>query len=265
MIDSSGRRRAARRRGRRRRRRRRGAARRALGGAAVGHAFLVAPARATGGGSLERAGAGTPRGRRRAGAARRQTADTYWRGKLKGEAPTAEETEFFDRLVAAFKAMNPCHRPSKALSGQYSQLRISSQRRLHVTLISAARSHSDGLAPRPRPGAPAVASAAASPKASLTRPSKLSPRLPPPSRYRFAGRWGSLVVLAIVVAGVRGGAVAGVPLLQQLDEAAGGDGSSASAPSVAARWRRRWRRQRSPLARCAASTGRTTPCTGSAC
>ena len=44
-------------------------------------------------------------------AARR--AATYWR-KLKGEAPTAEETELFDRLVAAFKAMNPCHCPSKS-------------------------------------------------------------------------------------------------------------------------------------------------------
>ena len=39
---------------------------------------------------------------------RGETAETYWR-KLKGEAPTAEETELFDRLVASFKAMNPCH------------------------------------------------------------------------------------------------------------------------------------------------------------
>ena len=44
---------------------------------------------------------------------RGETAETYWR-KLKGEAPTAEETELFDRLVAAFKAMNPCHCPSKS-------------------------------------------------------------------------------------------------------------------------------------------------------
>ena len=42
-----------------------------------------------------------------------ETADAYWR-KLKGEAPTAEETELFDRFVAAFKGMNPCHCPSKS-------------------------------------------------------------------------------------------------------------------------------------------------------
>ena len=44
---------------------------------------------------------------------RGETAETYWR-KLKGEAPTAEETELFDRLVASFKAMNPCHCSSKS-------------------------------------------------------------------------------------------------------------------------------------------------------
>jgi len=62
---------------------------------------------ASGAGVFAGGDAATPR------ADRGETADEYWR-KLKGEAPTAEETELFDRLVAAFKAMNPCHCPSKS-------------------------------------------------------------------------------------------------------------------------------------------------------